>query len=294
MELLKSPDCVSACNDHKGKKTLATFFYDLSKECLMITGEPFDKSMAKCASVNLEDGRKVELLWFPVPDFPSANVVCNVVCLVLRDSAGKGIDCALQVYTPFSVGKALLAEVTEVTIVPLAKLKTEWMKKKLLKGVVDAKKYWKVDLDILRAFIYGSVDIDDLAATLLPPRKAVVLTQDEYDEELSTDVAIAAKRSAEERQKRLADAPKRPKQVTIHSVGYRRNPDVIAQVLDRAMGKCERCKKDAPFKRRMGGKLGGKPYLEVHHTRPLSQDGEDTVENAEALCPNCHREAHHG
>ena len=26
----------------------------------------------------------------------------------------------------------------------------------------------------------------------------------------------------------------------------------------------------------------------------LSNDGEDTVENAEALCPNCHREKHYG
>ncbi len=27
---------------------------------------------------------------------------------------------------------------------------------------------------------------------------------------------------------------------------------------------------------------------------PLSQGGEDTIAHAAALCPNCHREAHHG
>ena len=34
--------------------------------------------------------------------------------------------------------------------------------------------------------------------------------------------------------------------------------------------------------------------LEVHHTKPLAEGGEDTVNNAEALCPNCHKEAHYG
>jgi 5-methylcytosine-specific restriction protein A len=34
--------------------------------------------------------------------------------------------------------------------------------------------------------------------------------------------------------------------------------------------------------------------LEVHHKTPLSARGEDTVENAIALCANCHRELHYG
>ena len=36
------------------------------------------------------------------------------------------------------------------------------------------------------------------------------------------------------------------------------------------------------------------PYLEVHHIIRLADDGDDSVENAIALCPNCHREAHFG
>ena len=42
------------------------------------------------------------------------------------------------------------------------------------------------------------------------------------------------------------------------------------------------------------GQRDGTPYLEVHHKIPLAKDGEDTIENAEALCPNCHREKHFG
>ncbi|WP_163591073.1 HNH endonuclease, partial [Klebsiella variicola] len=38
----------------------------------------------------------------------------------------------------------------------------------------------------------------------------------------------------------------------------------------------------------------GTPFLEVHHIEWLSNGGEDSVENAIALCPNCHRQAHFG
>jgi hypothetical protein len=36
----------------------------------------------------------------------------------------------------------------------------------------------------------------------------------------------------------------------------------------------------------------GQPYLEVHHVKPLAEGGPDLVENAVALCPNCHRRCH--
>ncbi|WP_147195697.1 HNH endonuclease [Rummeliibacillus stabekisii] len=36
------------------------------------------------------------------------------------------------------------------------------------------------------------------------------------------------------------------------------------------------------------------PNLEVHHIKRLADGEEDTVENAIAVCPNCHRELHFG
>jgi 5-methylcytosine-specific restriction protein A len=71
---------------------------------------------------------------------------------------------------------------------------------------------------------------------------------------------------------------------------FARNPDVAAEVLVRANGVCERCNCEAPFVR----SKDGSPYLEVHHTGRLADGGEDTVQNAMALCPNCHRELHFG
>nr|WP_246290727.1 HNH endonuclease signature motif containing protein [Paraburkholderia fynbosensis] len=74
------------------------------------------------------------------------------------------------------------------------------------------------------------------------------------------------------------------------TTAFRRNPDVVAEALFRAAGTCEGCGSVAPFIRR----ADGSPYLEVHHRLPLAMGGEDTISNAVALCPNCHRAAHHG
>ena len=68
-----------------------------------------------------------------------------------------------------------------------------------------------------------------------------------------------------------------------------RDPEVQRWILQCAGGWCELCGKRAPFK-----KPNGNPYLEVHHIHQLADGGADTPENAVALCPNCHREAHLG
>jgi 5-methylcytosine-specific restriction enzyme A len=70
-------------------------------------------------------------------------------------------------------------------------------------------------------------------------------------------------------------------------LGFARNPDVVAEVMIRANGICESCRKEARFFRRKDGTS----YLEVHHIKQLADDGEDTVANAIALCPNSSRKA---
>ncbi len=92
------------------------------------------------------------------------------------------------------------------------------------------------------------------------------------------------------RQKRLESAERKPAMRLTYQTEFIRNPDVIAEVLERAKGQCECCDESAPFIRAKDGT----PYLEVHHKVFLSNGGEDSVENAEALCPNCHRKKHFG
>jgi len=107
-----------------------------------------------------------------------------------------------------------------------------------------------------------------------------------FDEEL----AESRSQTSAVRMKRLEEAPRLPERMQVISTAFLRNPDVIAEVLHRANGICGKCGNPAPFTR----KSDGSPYLEVHHWIPLSEGGEDTVGNAVALCPNCHREAHFG
>jgi hypothetical protein len=113
---------------------------------------------------------------------------------------------------------------------------------------------------------------------------------DELRSALDAKVRAAAAESGEERRRRLATAPQFPGRTPAFTYVYDRNPDVIAEVLDRAGGTCESCGRDAPFIRRSDGT----PYLEVHHQTPLASGGADTIANAVALCPNCHRKAHYG
>ena len=110
------------------------------------------------------------------------------------------------------------------------------------------------------------------------------------DEEFRAAVANSLSGSAAERRRRLQSAPRKPVRTVQIVIGYARNADVVAEVLSRAAGKCNGCSRPAPFNRRSDGS----PYLEVHHVRQLSEEGEDTVENAVALCPNCHRNRHYG
>lgn len=70
---------------------------------------------------------------------------------------------------------------------------------------------------------------------------------------------------------------------------YRRSKAVRDYVLARADGKCECCREPAPFNR-----ADGTPYLEPHHTRRLSDGGPDHPRWVGGVCPNCHREIHHG
>lgn len=110
------------------------------------------------------------------------------------------------------------------------------------------------------------------------------------ERQFQNEILDSLNSNAEERKHRLEKARKIPKVRVISIAVYERNPDVVAEVLLRANGCCENCKSAAPFNRRKDNT----PYLEVHHKKRLADGGEDTIENAIGLCPNCHRKMHFG
>lgn len=111
-----------------------------------------------------------------------------------------------------------------------------------------------------------------------------------YDIEFEKQLRSSRSLSEPARLKRLLTANKIPEKISILTIQFKRNADVVEQVLSKAAGICQKCNIAAPFIRRSDKA----PYLEVHHIIPLASGGEDTVDNSIALCPNCHRQAHYG
>ncbi|WP_234987687.1 HNH endonuclease [Novilysobacter spongiicola] len=130
----------------------------------------------------------------------------------------------------------------------------------------------------------GSFFLEIVVAPPIDPEGSEAL-----QEQLDRRLQAALTDTPAQRRQRLMLAPKLPRKISVATVAFVRNADVIAEVLLRAAGKCESCFASAPFFRR----TDHSPYLEVHHRIRLADGGEDTVANAIALCPNCHRREHY-
>lgn len=140
--------------------------------------------------------------------------------------------------------------------------------------------------------IHGVWEIYEEEPNVWKTRRAVIeyQTEQQIRQEFELEIEKATKLTSAKRLALLEKADTLPQVKEVTGKVFIRNALVVAEVRSRARGKCERCKKDAPFLR----SKDSKPYLEVHHIKPLADGGEDTVANALALCPNCHRELHYG
>ena len=74
----------------------------------------------------------------------------------------------------------------------------------------------------------------------------------------------------------------------VSGMAYVRDPSLRCRALERAKGACEYCEKPGFTM------ANGSIFLETHHVVPLGEGGTDTEDNLAAVCPNHHREAHHG
>jgi 5-methylcytosine-specific restriction protein A len=112
-------------------------------------------------------------------------------------------------------------------------------------------------------------------------------------ENRKTDTSVGFRADVDKAKSQLGiEAPvgnKKPESIDSEVTRYKRDPEVVAWVEEQADGECECCDSPAPFENERGS-----PYLEVHHVLRLADGGPDTVANAVAVCPNCHRELHYG
>jgi len=97
----------------------------------------------------------------------------------------------------------------------------------------------------------------------------------------------AKKLSDQELRRRAMLAGKIAGRRTISSLQFERNIWVSEYTKRKANGICQLCNKNAPFNNK-----SGIPYLETHYIVSLSAGGDDSIQNAVALCPNCHRKMH--
>lgn len=98
---------------------------------------------------------------------------------------------------------------------------------------------------------------------------------------------IAKKLSDEELAARAKHSRKKPAYRQTTTIGYDRDPYVVEYAKRWAKGICQLCDQPAPFRNKKG-----EPHLHTHHIQWLSRGGDDSVQNAIALCPNCHDRMH--
>jgi 5-methylcytosine-specific restriction endonuclease McrA len=108
------------------------------------------------------------------------------------------------------------------------------------------------------------------------------------DEDVMTEVVRRA--DSQTVYDRAKQAKGKPARKTVQHDDFVRNPYVVAATVLRSNGKCEM----PGCARTLFIRDNGTSYLEVHHVVPLAEHGDDTLANAAALCPHCHRELHSG
>lgn len=126
-------------------------------------------------------------------------------------------------------------------------------------------------------------------------RRAIVfelVPLDEFTNQPAEDGAASAAAEAasleELRHRALAAAGETKNAVERRAITHYRSSAVRTYVLRRAAGHCEGCGAAAPFHT-----VVGRPYIEPHHIRRLTDGGPDHPRWVAGVCPNCHRRAHY-
>ncbi|MCM1161579.1 MAG: HNH endonuclease [Roseburia sp.] len=126
-------------------------------------------------------------------------------------------------------------------------------------------------------FLLEIIGLDDIQSVL---KNLQANQEQEYSSKPKEDLFQEARNKSD-------IAEEYQKGTTVITKVFKRDAAVSAYVKMRANGKCDLCGSNAPFIDKKGN-----PYLEEHHIVRLADGGADSIDNAVALCPNCHREIH--
>jgi 5-methylcytosine-specific restriction endonuclease McrA len=109
------------------------------------------------------------------------------------------------------------------------------------------------------------------------------------DDTRSGSVSLSRLKKLRERAEEESTENPERKHVETTTNRYQRSDAIRRYAIERSNGFCELCGESAPFT-----KENGEPFLEVHHINELGEGGADHPSLVGAICPNCHREIHHG
>jgi 5-methylcytosine-specific restriction enzyme A len=115
----------------------------------------------------------------------------------------------------------------------------------------------------------------------------IVISKDLIDAKNESRHKYNRKSSIEDLKNRAQTASKPSSKRETTTTTYDRNQDVVDYIKRVAEGICQLCKKPAPFVDK-----DGDPFLHAHHIIWLKRNGFDSIDNAIALCPNCHAKMH--
>ncbi len=155
---------------------------------------------------------------------------------------------------------------------------------------------WK-DLKILSPELVKWVYVSETGKDFAPKRASLQpewppKNPETYLDECEKAAATLGHQAMTELKRRaIANGKKNPRYYDAQQRIYERSIEVIEFCRMRAKYQCEIEKCDyTPFVKFETDEV----YIETHHINPLSEKGEDTIDNVGCLCPNHHKEIHYG
>ena len=259
------------------------------------TYKPYSKEIKSIFETAFKNTMIPELSHFGYPKSKSSiNLMFQRIYLI-------GIfDKRIEIIVDSDISKEIKYEVRKIGISRTKELDLFWVSTAIenINELINDKKIWKhyklATLKITNSsnligqrsdWLVGKYLLRDLYS-----EKPKLLENEFIKKSFEKEVELLLNDDRGKRLERIENANVKPKVTESIVKTFIRNADIVIETLFRANGFCEYCEKNAPFIK----DSDKKGYLEVHHIIPLAENGDDTLKNTIALCPNCHREAHYG
>jgi hypothetical protein len=146
---------------------------------------------------------------------------------------------------------------------------------------LTARKILVVDFDTKSPFeTHDTLPTTELASKQIEPSKSISIKDNEpptlsdpFRNAIANEIPSKYRAEAEREIARIVER-------------FKRNQTLVAELKEKYKHKCQLCQTD------LSTPLSQEKSSDVHHIKPLSQNGEDSIGNMIVVCPNHHRQLH--